>query len=462
MDLAEFERLLPRPVWQPLDDDLEAWLYPDESAPPTEPVPPSLIDDAVRDAVTAIQRLIVDPHAQLDMAALEQLAVGVEQVRRCAESAAVAVAERVDSTNPYRRDGFFNGKAWLRHRLQLTKSEAFRRVQGARAQQRIEPWTSASQLGEVGVAQSQLMAQIAANPRIGDEQLQEGAPELLADAKELSYDAFERRARRWEQQADPIGAADNHRRLVETRDASMKSKATGGWTLTARFDELSGARFNETFAGFIEHEWEADWADATKRCGDDATTADLRRTETQRRADALLAMSGAAAAAPPNAMRPIPTFNVLFDAVTLQSVLHGEHVPASRYRDVVCRTQSGRELHLAEAASLVLWAEVRRVLLDDRGVTVNFGRRQRTFRGAAREAALLLATTCVWPGCDVPVGRCEVDHARSWKKHHGGTDQENGDPLCRWHNRLKETGFRIERDESGTWRVFHPDGHEIV
>jgi len=118
-------------------------------------------------------------------------------------------------------------------------------------------------------------------------------------------------------------------------------------------------------------------------------------------------------------------------------------------------------LQLNEAASLVLWADVRRVLLDDRGVVVNFGRRQRTLRGAAREAALLLSSTCAWPGCDVPVGRCEVDHARSWKRS-GGTDQDNGDPLCRPHNRLKEAGFRIERDDAGAWHVIHPDGHEVT
>lgn len=90
-----------------------------------------LIDDAVRQAMRAVQALIVDHGARLDAAALEDLAVGVERVRRCAEAAAVAVAERVDATNPYRADGFFSGKAWLRHRLQLTKSEAYRRVRWA-------------------------------------------------------------------------------------------------------------------------------------------------------------------------------------------------------------------------------------------------------------------------------------------------------------------------------------------
>jgi hypothetical protein len=42
------------------------------------------------------------------------------------------------------------------------------------------------------------------------------------------------------------------------------------------------------FAHFVQAEWDADWAEAGERCGDDASMADLRRTEPQRRADAMV------------------------------------------------------------------------------------------------------------------------------------------------------------------------------
>jgi hypothetical protein len=137
-------------------------------------------------------------------------------------------------------------------------------------------------------------------------------------------------------------------------------------------------------------------------------------------------------------------------------------VPDSRYRDVVCRTAGGHELDLSEAAGMVLWAEVRRVVVDtDKGHVINYGRKQRLFRGASRKAALLGQMCCIWPGCNVPIRRCEADHARSWAHDHGRTDQDNADGLCKGHNWLKEHRYRVHRDNHGHWHIHHPDGHEI-
>ena len=153
---------------------------------------------------------------------------------------------------------------------------------------------------------------------------------------------------------------------------------------------------------------------------------------------------------------------MLIDHRSLEAILTGQPVPESRYGDIVCRTRPAIELDLSEAAGMVLWAAVRRVVVDaDRGHVINYGRRQRLFRGAARKAALLQQMCCIWPGCNVPIRRCEADHARSWAHDHGRTDQDNADGLCRKHNGLKEHGYRAHRDHHGNWHIHHPDGHEI-
>ena len=152
------------------EPDLERWLHPAGAAPQT-PVPGSLIDEAVGRALTAVQSLIVDSGAQLDRDALERLVLGIEQVRRSAESAAVAVAGVVDASNPFLDDGFRSGKNWLRHHAQLSRAEAFRRIQRARMQRRLPDWNDAADVGDVGIAQSELMGQIAANPRIDQQVL---------------------------------------------------------------------------------------------------------------------------------------------------------------------------------------------------------------------------------------------------------------------------------------------------
>ena len=242
----------------------------------------------------------------------------------------------------------------------------------------------------------------------------------------------------------------------------MTEPDTGGWELRARFDDLSGAEFCEVWAHYCQAEFEADWAEAVERLGEgNVTAADLRRTDRQRGADALVAMARAAAACPPDghaagAGTQHPDRPPLLDAL-----LRGEQVPESRFRDIVCRTAGGHDLDLSEAASMVLWAEVRRVVVDtDRGHVINYGRKRRLFRGASRKAALLHSAAS-GPAATCPIRRCEVDHARSWAHDHGGTDQDNADGLCRGHNWLKEHGYRVHRDDHGHWHVHHPDGHEI-
>lgn len=83
---------------------LEHWIQPAADRAPDESVPSELIDEAVTSTLRAIQRLVVDQNARLDRAGLERLTLGVEKVRRAAEAATVAAAERVMATNPFRAD----------------------------------------------------------------------------------------------------------------------------------------------------------------------------------------------------------------------------------------------------------------------------------------------------------------------------------------------------------------------
>jgi hypothetical protein len=56
------------------------------------------------------------------------------------------------------------------------------------------------------------MARIAANPRIPADVLVDGVWELMADAMDVSYVEFERRALTFEALADPLGAAEKAER----------------------------------------------------------------------------------------------------------------------------------------------------------------------------------------------------------------------------------------------------------
>jgi hypothetical protein len=343
----------------------------------------------------------------------------------------------------------------------LSGPEAHRRVQTARLHTALPAWGDAEAEGDVGVAQSELMARVVANPRLPAVIVERDAPALLDDAIALPYADFERHVRTWEALADPDGDRTRNDRQHANRDVRLRPRPEGGWTIAGDLAELAGCEFMEIFSWFCQAEWQADWADARNRLGEAADTADLSRTEPQRRADALLAMARAAASTPPDAQPPRPTTNVLIDAESFEAHLRGETPDPATYRSVVVRTQTGRRLHPDDAVNAALIGHIRRVVYDSSGTVIDLGRRSRLFRGSSRDAVMLLFTSCVWIGCDRPVAWCDADHSLGWKAH-GATVPRNGGPLCGGHNHLKERGFRVFRDDDGDWRTIGPDGIELT
>ncbi len=84
----------------------------------------------------------------------------------------------------------------------------------------------------------------------------------------------------------------------------------------------------------------------------------------------------------------------------------------------------------------------------------------------ARLAAQLANTECFWPGCHVPVSRCQIDHLVPFTERDDGggggrTNPGNGGPACGKHNRHKEHGSTVWRDPTGRWHTHRPDGTEI-
>jgi hypothetical protein len=291
------------------------------------------------------------------------------------------VADHIDAAQPFRHHGFFTAKAWMQHHLQLSGAEAYGRVQEAKLRRVARVWNDAVAGGQVGVAQSRLMARIAANPRIPGDLLVAGVWELMVDAMDCSYVEFERRALTFEALADPVGAAEKAERIHQRRAASLHQHPSGAWTFHADLDEVGGPEFLEIFSWYTDREFDRDWAEAKERLGDG---------------------------------------NV----------------------------------------DVSLWAMIRRVVTDAKGVVIDLGRTQRLFSGYARAAVMLLEPTCIWPGCDQPHSWCHADHLTSWSTR-GPTNADNGAPLCARHNPLEEQGFTVSRGSDGHWHITAPDGTDL-
>ena len=413
------------------------------------PVGVDWVDAVVEHAAQALSVLeSVDPSG-FDAATSAAWAKGVEQLHRQAAAAGVAVADHLDAAQPFRDLGFFTAKSWLKHHLQLSGPEAHGRVQEARLRRSVGVWNQALAGGQVGVAQSRLMARIAANPRIDPGVLAAGVWELMVDAMDLSFVEFERRALVFEALADPVGAAEKSERNRQRRHALIRQNPDGGWDLHAAFDEVGGPEFLEIFCWYVDREFQRDWNHAVGVLGEGNVDASkLRRTEAQRRSDALLEMARAAAACPPDRQRPLPMVNFLLDADPLG------------YRDVVARTDRGHRVDPTAIIGVSLWGLIRRVVTNSKGVVIDLGRTRRLFSGYAREAVMLLEPECIWPGCDQPHRWCHADHVTSWSQR-GPTNSDNGAPLCGRHNSVKELGFTVWRDDDGRWRITAPDGTPI-
>jgi len=422
-----------------------------------------LVGAALLQAVNTLEVLgDIDP-TSLDADVLSQWTEGIETVRRMADAAAIRAAGHIDRTNPYKPQGFFTARTFLTHRLQLSGVEAHRRLQAARMHHRLPDWAEAETVGAVGVAQTALMARIVANPRIPRELLDRDAPELLHDAQTLPYTDFEANARMWEALADPDGDRTRNEQRKNQRRLDLRPRPDGGYDLTGYLADADGAEFAEILGWFTEAEWHTDWTEARNRLGahHKIVPSDLQRSETQRRTDALLAMTRTAAAnTTPTNNTPRATVNFLIDQDTFDTTTAGHTPHPSRFRDIICRTQTGRRLHPDDVFNTALIAHVRRVVHDNHGTVIDLGRRSRLFRGSARDAVMILATACTWIGCDRPIHWCDADHSTGWKAH-GNTVPRNGRPFCRNHNLLKEQGFHVHRDQDGNWHITDPHGNPI-
>jgi hypothetical protein len=102
---------------------------------------------------------------------------------------------------------------------------------------------------------------------------------------------------------------------------------------------------------------------------------------------------------------------------------------------------------------------IRRMIVDAKGTVIDLGER-RFFTGAARDAARAASHQCIFIGCCVPASACEIDHLTEHSRG-GRTNPGNGAPDCGMHNRFRQKGFTVHRDEHGHWHTLRPDGTEI-
>jgi hypothetical protein len=69
--------------------------------------------------------------------------------------------------------------------------------------------------------------------------------------------------------------------------------------------------------------------------------------------------------------------------------------------------------------------------------------------------------TCVFPGCRMPAGDCDLDHRTSWAEG-GPTTPDNLAPLCRPDHLLKHNGWSLRQCTRGRYQWTSPLGHTYI
>jgi hypothetical protein len=103
-------------------------------------------------------------------------------------------------------------------------------------------------------------------------------------------------------------------------------------------------------------------------------------------------------------------------------------------------------------------ADINVAVLNDYGEILNYGRTRRDPPPHQRRAVVLRDKHCVFPGCDRPPSQCECHHLDPWVPH-GRTDLCNLCLLCKFHHHLvHEGGWQLQRQSPGPPTIGYPAG----
>jgi len=345
----------------------------------------------------------------------------MEVLQRCLSRLAaitIRATGAFDAGGDWEANGARSAAAWLAVRCSLPPACARRRVRLGRELRHLPVAEGAWLAGEVGEAQ---VAALAGARTPATEQAMARDEAMLVDqAAKLRHDGFVRVLAYWSQCADPDGTEEDAAEQCQARRFHLSQSFGGTWLGDLVLDPVNGAVVANQLSRIEQELFEADWAHARSERGQDACGADLGRTPSQRRADALVEMARLAGSADPGARRPEPLFTVLVGYETF----------AGR----ICELANGT---VVSPGALVPWLEqawVERVVFDGASRVIDVGAARRLFAGATRRAVQVRDRECFHPYCDQPAQACQVDHVEPWGAG-GRTVAANGRPACAHHNR---------------------------
>jgi hypothetical protein len=373
--------------------------------------------------VTVLERLreVIDELAAMDPGALascEDTKALSRELDRL-EAVTTRAFGAFDASHDWMTSGCRSAADWLAWQCHLPRPSAKRRQRLGRAVRTMAVAETAWVDGEIT---SHHVSRMATASAAAPEAFERDEKMLVDDAKALRYSSFRRVVDYWLSHVDPDGMEDEADRVRERRRLHFDETFGGTYASDGFFDPISGTIISNELRRIYDELLEVDWAEARARLGGEASWADLGRTSSQRRADALVEMAIRSRTAPADGRRPEPLFSVLVDYETF-----GGRICELANRSVV------------SPGSLVPWLDqawIERVVFDSPSRVIDVGVQRRLFDGATRRAIQVRDQECFHPSCEEPAETCQIDHIEPYGAG-GLTTQDNGRAACGPHNRAR-------------------------
>jgi hypothetical protein len=338
------------------------------------------------------------------------------------------------------RDGQRSMASWLRGHCRLSGTEASRLVTAGRALEHLPALAEAHDAGLVSAGQVAEAAR-AVTPRRLTDAVAAGVDLAVIDAV-LTGVAVKRPhadlvavVQRYLLGLEPDGPEPDP---TEGRRLSFTRHADGSVSFSGHLDAVGGEKVQAAVEAHVQ---------ADRPAGDE-------RTRAQRQADALVQLADTAVST-----GAVPVLRTVRPHVAVRIDLADLADPATGA--AAGTLGSGAVISAARARWLACDGGIARVVFGPDGVPLDVGREQRLVSGPLRRAVEARDGGCVFTGCHAPNSWCDVHHLVHWIDG-GETSLANSALLCERHHTKVHHGYRVERQPSGRWRTWRPDGTEIT
>jgi hypothetical protein len=337
-------------------------------------------------------------------------------------------------------DGLRSMASWLRGHCRLSPAAANQIVRNGRVLEHLPAVAAACAAGVVTAEQVAVLASVTRPENVAGAAEQGVDPAavdavLAETAATCQHVQLGRVVHHYLARLDPDGTEPDP---TEQRAVSIAKHTDGSLTFRGELDAVGGEKVQAALESFLQ---------ADRPAGDVRSRAQQLGDALVQWADVTLA-SGAAPI-----LRTVKPHVIV--TIDIGDLVDPATVPAAADMGF------GATISAARARWLACDGNVSRVVFGPETQPMNLGRSKRVVPPHLRRAVELRDKHCVFAGCGAPAYWCDVHHLVHWIDD-GETSVANSGLLCERHHTKVHHGFRIERDSSGRWHTYRPDGTEIL